>query len=381
MFVIRRQYWLSKIEQSWKKCSIVWLAGVRRVGKTTLAQMLSPQSAQYFNCDLPSVQRELDDTENFLDSRSEREIVILDEVHRLSDPTTLLKVAADVRPDLRVLATGSSTLVATKKFRDSLTGRKRIVHLTPILWPESIASFDVRDLDRRLLHGGLPQALLSTEKDPEFFSEWIDSLYARDIQELFSIRNRVGFLTLLRLLLRQSGSQLDYTKLASLSELSRPTVKSYVEALQIACVVHLVPPLSGSSSKREILSRPKCYSFDTGFVTHEKGWEAVRAEDRDILWEHLILDSLLSHFRKEQIRYWRDKSNREIDFVVRVATNEYHAIECKVDPDSFTTKSLTEFRVRYPFGRNFVVSPHTKREYSRTINGLKVDFLSDPSRI
>ena len=76
--------------------------------------MLSPQAAQYFNCDLPSVQRELNDTEKFLDSLSEGATDIFDEVHLLSDPSALLKIAADVRPDLRVLATGSSTLVATK---------------------------------------------------------------------------------------------------------------------------------------------------------------------------------------------------------------------------------------------------------------------------
>ena len=381
MFMIDRKYWLQKIEQTWKKCSIVWLAGVRRVGKTTLAHMLSPQAAQYFNCDLPSVQRELNDAENFLASLSEGATVIFDEVHLLSDPSALLKIAADVRPDLRVLAAGSSTLAATKKFRDSLTGCKRTIHLTPVLWTECVSTFNIQNLDRRLLHGGLPQALLLSEKDPEFFSEWIDSLYARDIQELFSIRNRVGFLTLLRLLLRQSGGQLDFTKLASLTGLSRPTVKSYVEALQIACVVHLVPPLSRSSSKREILSRPKCYSFDTGFVTHEKGWDTIRSEDRGILWEHLIYDSLLSQFRQEQIRYWKDKSNRELDFVVQVAENEFHAIECKVDPDSFTSKSLTEFRARYPSGRNFVVSPFTMREYSRNIDGLKVTFLHDVTQI
>lgn len=379
--MIERKYWLQKIEQTWKKCSIVWLAGVRRVGKTTLAQMLSPQAAQYFNCDLPSVQRELNDTENFLASLSKGATVIFDEVHLLSDPSALLKIAADVRPDLRVLATGSSTLAATKKFRDSLTGRKRTIHLTPVLWTECVSTFNIQNLDRRLLHGGLPQALLSSEKDPEFFSEWIDSLYARDIQELFSIRNRVGFLTLLRLLLRQSGGQLDFTKLASLTELSRPTVKSYVEALQIACVVHLVSPLSRSSSKREILSRPKCYSFDTGFVMHEKGWDTIRSEDRGILWEHLIYDSLLSQFRQEQIRYWKDKSKRELDFVVQIAENEFHAIECKVDPDSFSSKSLTEFRARYPSGRNFVVSPFTMREYSRNIDGLKVTFLRDVTQI
>ncbi|MXZ55251.1 MAG: ATP-binding protein [Gammaproteobacteria bacterium] len=379
--MIARKFWLSKIALAWKHSLIVWLAGVRRVGKTTLAQMLSSPTSRYLNCDLPSVQRELDDPELFLESLATGIIVMFDEVHRLSDPSTLLKLAADTRPDLRVLATGSSTLVATKKFRDSLTGRKRVIHLTPILWSECISNFDVQDLDHRLLRGGLPQALLANDKDPEFFSEWIDSLYARDIQELFSIRNRVGFLSLLRLLLRQSGGQLDYTKLARLTELSRPTVKSYIEALQIACVVHLVPPLGGSSSSREIVSRPKCYCFDSGFVTHEKGWDTIRVEDRGILWEHLILDSLLSQFRREQVFYWRDKSNKEIDFVIRTRSNEYHTIECKVDPDSFSSKSLAEFRTWYPEGKNFVVSPHTSRKYHRSFDSMKVTFLRDIKNI
>lgn len=379
--MIERKFWVEQIEQAWKNRSIVWLAGVRRVGKTTLAQMLTSRSSQYFNCDLPSVQRELDDPEIFLDSLSRRSIVILDEVHRVSDPSTLLKLAADTRADLLVLATGSSTLVATKKFRDSLTGRKRVIQLTPILWSECVSSFGVQNLDHRLLHGGLPQALLSQEKDPEFFSEWLDSLYARDIQELFSIRNRVGFLSLVRLLLRQSGGQLDYTKLGRLTELSRPTVKSYIETLQIACVIHLVAPLGGSSSAREIVSRPKCYCFDTGFVTHEKGWDRLRLEDRGILWEHLVLDSLVSHFRREQVFYWRDKSNREIDFVIRSQSNEYHAIECKVEPDAFSPKSLAEFRKWYPSGQNFVLSPHVARTYRRKFDDITVTFLCDIVRV
>ena len=74
-------------------------------------------------------------------------------------------------------------------------------------------------LDRRLLHGGLPEPLLADRKVPGFFSEVeIDSLvHASDILELFGIRSR-GWTSrsLLRLLLRQSGGQIDYTRLANL---------------------------------------------------------------------------------------------------------------------------------------------------------------------
>ena len=337
------------------------------MGKTTLARMLP--DAVYLNCDLPSVHRSLEEPELFLDSQAPDRVLILDEVHRLDDPSRLLKIAADEYPHLRILATGSSTLAATRKFRDSLTGRKQAIHLCPVLWEECEDSFAVRDLDRRLLSGGLPEALLAAGKDPAFFNEWIDSFYARDILELFGIRNRRGFLSLFRLLLRQSGGQLDYSRLSSLSEQSRPTVKSHVEALQIAHAVFLLSPFHGGG-KREIVSRPKCYAFDTGFVTFEKGWDSIREDDRGLLWEHLVLDALRFRHADEDIFYWQDKSRREVDFVVRHTRDRVDAIECKINPDRFNTVSFETFRSIYPHGENYIVSPHLKSAYRIRRNNI-----------
>ncbi len=205
--MIKRSLWLERVQQAWTRRSIVWLSGLRRVGKTTLVRMLP--DAVYMNCDLPSTLRALEDPELFLDAQTSESVLILDEVHHLDDPSRLLKIAADMYPRLKILATGSSTLAATRKFRDSLTGRKLAIHLCPVLWEECVEPFGVHDLDRRLLHGGLPELLLAARKDSTFYNEWIDSFYARDILELFAIRNRQGFLSLFRLLLRQSGGQLD----------------------------------------------------------------------------------------------------------------------------------------------------------------------------
>ena len=59
-----------------------------------------------------------------------------------------------------------------------------------------IRCFEIKKIEHHLLHGGLPEPLLSSTKDPAFFSEWIDSFYARDIQEIFSIRNRYVYFVL-----------------------------------------------------------------------------------------------------------------------------------------------------------------------------------------
>lgn len=358
--MIKRALWLKKIQQAWNRRSIVWLSGVRRVGKTTLARMLS--DAVYMNCDLPSTVRALEDPELFLNGQESGTVLVFDEVHRLEDPSRLLKIAADEYPQLKILATGSSTLAATRKFRDSLTGRKQAIHLCPVLWEQCADPFGVPDLDHRLLQGGLPEPLLAKRKDPEFFNEWIDSFYARDIQELFGIRNRQGFLALFRLLLRQSGGQLDYSQLANLSELSRPTVKAHIEAMQIAHAIHLLRPFHGGG-KREIVSRPKCYAFDTGFVTFEKGWDSIRDDDRGLLWEHLVLDALRFRYADVDIFYWQDKSRREVDFVIRRERNRVDLVECKINPDKLNTPAMDAFRRLYPIGDNYVTSPAVKKPY------------------
>ena len=368
-----RPFWINKIKSAWKKRPIVWLSGVRRSGKTTIAKMLSP--APYLNCDLPSVGRMLAEPELFYDTLPKDAVVVFDEIHKLEDPSRLLKIAADAYSHLRILATGSSTLEATRKFRDSLTGRKQTIFLPPVLWSECQAQFHIKDLDHRLLLGGLPESLLSKEKDPSFFSEWIDSFYARDIQELFGIRNRTGFLKLLNLLLRTSGGILDYTNLAKLSDLSRLTVKSHIEAMRIAHAVFLLPPFHGGG-RREITQRPKCYAFDTGFVTYLKGWDSIRDDDRGYLWEHLVLDTLRSVFNDNDLYYWRDKSGYEVDFVVKDKNDKVNIIECKINPDQFASKPLLAFRTLYPHGKNIVVSPFVKTPYERRAGDLLVGFCN-----
>jgi hypothetical protein len=180
---------------------------------------------------------------------------------------------------------------------------------------------------------------------------------------------------LLHLLLRQSGSLIDYTHLARLSDLSRHTVKAHVEAMSIAHAVFLLPPFQGGG-RREITRRPKCYSFDTGFVTFVKGWDSIREDDRGLLWEHLVLDTLRTVVDDHHLHYWRDKSGREVDFVIKGGRRQADAIECKINPDHFDPANLTVFRSLYPEGRNYVLSPNIKTSYQRRYAKLQVRFIS-----
>jgi len=368
--MIKRPFWMDRLTAAWKQTSIVWLTGPRRVGKTVLAQSLP--DAEFLNCDLPSVAERLRDAESFFRS-VKRRLVVFDEVHQLPDPSRLLKIGADGFPRLKILATGSSTLAATQKFRDSLTGRKRVVELVPVLH-EELPAFGVMDLRERLLRGGLPPALLAASPNPEFYAEWLDSYFARDVQELFRLEKRAGFLRVLELLMRQSGGMLDVTRLAAESQISRPAVTNWLEVYQVTHVAHLVRPFS-AGGRREIVAQPKVFGFDTGLVCHARGWDPLRPEDCGVLWEHLVLDTLIAA-GAPKIHFWRDKQQREVDFVVPRGRDAADAIECKWKPEAFETRGLAAFRQQYPRGKNFVVSPLNGPAYERVQNGLKLSIVS-----
>ena len=368
--MIERPIWRERVLSAWRKVPIAWLTGPRRVGKTVLAQTLD--DVEFLNCDLPSVHARLNDPERFFRSVRSRHVVF-DEVHQLPNPSQVLKIGADAFPKLRILATGSSTLAATQKFRDSLTGRKRAIRLVPVLF-EELAAFGIRDPQVRLLRGGLPPALLAERHDPEFYGEWLDSYFARDVQELFHLEKRAAFLRTLQLLLRQSGGMLNVSNTAAHCGVSRPTILNWLEVMEVTHAICIVRPYS-AGGRREIVAQPKVFGFDTGFVCHARGWDQLRPEDCGVLWEHLVLETLLAA-DLPNIHYWRDKQQREVDFVVPRARDAVDAIECKWSRGDFTTRGLAALRAAYPKGRNLVVTSDPEPPAQQRRGQFEVTFLS-----
>jgi hypothetical protein len=249
--------------------------------------------------------------------------------------------------------------------------------LTPVLFTE-LEAFGA-SLTRRLLHGGLPQALMAEAKRPDFFREWMDSFFARDIQRLFGFRDLNRFNALFEYLIRQSGGQFELTKTASALGISRPTVESHLRALELTHAVTLVRPFHGGG-RRELLKMPKVYAFDTGFVSFVRGWDPLRPDDHGPLWEHLVLEHLPAHFPLWPAQYWRDKAGREIDFVVPRGREAVDAIECKWAPGAFDASALRAFRSSYPNGKNYLVTPSGEPAYPARYGELEV-IVCTPSAL
>ena len=51
-------------------------------------------------------------------------------------------------------------------------------------------------------------------------------------------------------------------------------------------------------------------------------------------------------------------------------------VECKINPDSFSPKSLKTFRELYSNGRNYLISPNIIEPYQIRYDDYLVEFIS-----
>jgi len=374
--MIPRRAWLQAIESAWREKTVVWLAGVRRAGKTVLSRELP--RVRYFDCEIPGTRRLLLDPERFLgDNRGRR--VVLDEIHRLDNPSELLKIAADHYRDVRILATGSSTLGATRKFRDTLAGRKATVWLTP-MDSRDLAAFGSADLSRRIVRGGLPPLFLGRAGHESAFQDWMDDYWAKDIEELFRLERRGSFLKFTELLMTRSGGMFEATDFARACEIARPTVLNYLSILETTFVAHVVRPFS-SRRPAEIVSAPRVYGFDTGFVCYYRGLDAPGPQESGLLWEHIVLNELQAGLQTRRINYWRDKKGREVDFVLQLRGAPPVAIECKWKAANAEVRGLLEFARRFPGARLILAASDVRALGTRDEAGQRITVTGLPGLV
>ncbi len=240
-----------------------------------------------------------------------------------------------------------------------------------------LKEFGQTDLRRRMLHGGLPEFLLAPEPPSTEVEAWADTFWARDIQEPFRLECGGPFRRLFELLMAQSGSMFEAVRLAKACGASRTTVSNYLAVLETAFAMHVIRPYAGSG-KSEIVSAPKVYGFDTGFVCHYRGATALRPSDQDPLWKHLVLNELHAHVGRGAIRYWRTKHGSEVDFVLVRPGRPPVAIECCWTAGDFEPAGMRSFRGAYSGGASFVVTADTPDggSFERAYGPLRVTFVS-----
>jgi uncharacterized protein len=334
---------------------MVFVAGARQVGKTTMARGLPGAQAGYLNWDVTEHRERI--------LRGELPVSplwILDEIHKYRGWRGFLKGLYDSRrPKQRILVTGSARLDLYRYGGDSLQGRYHLLRLHPLSVAElrMTGATELRDL---LVLGGFPEPFFSaSEVEARRWSrEYRNLLVREEIAGLEYVQD-LGNLELLMIRLPELvGSPLSVNNLREDLRVSHKTVAKWIAIYERLYAVFRLSPF-GSPKIRAVKKEQKHYHFDWTLVPDD----AARFENLAALhllkWVHYEQDTA---GRDIELRYFRDTDGREVDFVVVEGRSPLMFVEAKW-ADTEVARPLRYLKARFPRAEAWQISATGTRDY------------------
>jgi hypothetical protein len=356
------RYLTSQVERDLKR-KMVFVAGPRQVGKTTLALALPGARAGYLNWDVAEHRERI--------LRREMPVGplwVFDEIHKYRAWRGFLKGLYDARrKGQRILVTGSARLDLYRHGGDSLQGRYHLLRLHPLSVRE--ARVDSPDGFRHLLRlGGFPEPFFGgTEREARRWSrEYRTRLVWEDVASLERIQD-LGTLELLAMRLPDLvGSPLSVNALREDLQVGHKTVAAWIAVLERLYAVFRLAPF-GAPHIRAVRKEQKHYQIDWSLVPEDPA-----------RFENLIASHLLKwvHFQQDvegrdlDLRYFRDTDGREVDFVVAERRQPILLVEAKWG-DQEIDRGLRYLKGKFPSVPAWQLSAVGRKDYV-TRDGIRV---------
>ena len=355
----RQRYLVAQVLRDLER-KMVFVAGPRQVGKTTMALALPGAAEGYLNWDVPEhreriLRRELPPAD----------LWVFDEIHKYRSWRNWLKGVHDAqvsRPGSRrhrILVTGSARLDYYRFSGDSLQGRYHLLRLFPLSAKE-LNLTSVEQLKDLLTLGGFPEPFYGgSETEARRWSREYRNLLIREEAASLERVQDLGNLELLALRLPDLvGSPLSLNALREDLQVAHKTVAGWVAILErLYAVVRLSP--FGHPRIRAIKKATKHYHFD---------WTVV--QNRAARFENLVALHLLkwvayrqdTEGRDLELRYFRDTDGREVDFVVTEDRKSVLMVEAK-QSDAPVDRSLRYLKRRFPQAEAWQVALDGRKDF------------------
>jgi predicted AAA+ superfamily ATPase len=333
--------YLEPIKRDLQK-KMVFVGGPRQVGKTTLATSLIKNYQDghpaYLNWDHEETRQLI---KKSLWSKDEP-LIVLDEIHKRKGWQTFVKGIWDTwKNTQKFIITGSARLDIFRKGGDSLMGRYHYYRLHPFTLPEY--GNTGKNLDTLFKFGGFPEPLLAGNETElrRWHLQRVSKLVRVDLRDIENVTDLDKVELLAETLLSRAGSGLSYRSLAEDLSVSDKTVRRWVDILDSLYYCYRIAPY-GAPKIKAVKKTQKLYLWD---------WSMI--EDKAARFENMVASHLLKlcdywqdveGFRSE-LRYIRDETGRECDFVVIKNKKPVFAVECKLS-DTALAPSLEFFRSR-----------------------------------
>jgi len=371
----RRRYLEAPIREDLSS-KMVFVAGPRQVGKTTMARQILAASGvgAYLSWDSREDRREI---------RAARwpggdALVVLDELHKWRPWKSWIKGEYDKHRDhLRFLVTGSARMDVYRRGGDSLQGRYHHYRLHPFTLgelgsggppasPEPGAELQIPTRASReallalMKFGGFPEPVLAQSDRTlrRWQRERLERFFREDVRDLALVRDLSSMQILADLLPERVGSPLSLNALREDLEVSHRAVTLWMDILERLYHLFRVRPYA-STKVRGLRKMPKLYLWDWSLIP-ESG---PRLEN--LVAAHLLK---LVHLLQDrdghslELRYLRDRTGKETDFLIVAAGKPWVAVEVKrsstqIDP------ALVHFREKLAIPWAYQVVLESERDF------------------
>ncbi len=354
MMIKRKLFKTVLDEKENRKISIV--LGPRQVGKTTILKMLYDEISKNHLClflDLDILENfekvsSFENLKNILKLNDYKEgqkeffYLFLDEFQRYEDLSIIMKNVYDNLKNVKIYATGSSSLKIKEQIQESLAGRKAMHFLYPLDFEEFLwfkgSSDEAKQfhnigklsgdninigplkklLEEFMVYGGYPELVLTKKSDEKVkvLKNIFDLYVKKELVGYLKLSKILGIKKLIEYLAINNGQKIKYDEVSDACSLKQYEVKEYIEILKETFLIDIIRPFYTNKNK-ELVKIPKIYFLDNGvrnFFINNFNDTKLRG-DSGFLFEGYILQEMIKS-GMENIKFWQDKQKHEVDFVI-----------------------------------------------------------------
>ena len=357
------RYIENKIVKSLKAFPVVYIAGPRQSGKTTLVRHIAEtkHKAHYMTFDdLQTRSAAKNDPMAFL--KGLKGNVVIDEVQMAPEIFRPLKIIVDKNREAknkgrgRFLLTGSSNIMALPKLSSALVGRMILhtlypfsaseisetpSHLIKKMFSRDWAFKNQKSMDIiNILKGSSYPELFNLnnhEVNHEWCNSYLNTILQRDVRMLLEADKISSLPDMLHLFGTRTGGLLNEASISRNIDLNHLTIKKYRVLLENLFLILSIPAWSHNLGKR-LIKAPKIYLADINLLSYLLNTDIadlpkINPRLFGSVLENFVAVELSKQLTFSDIRarlyYYRTSSGQEVDFILEGPENKICAVEVK----------------------------------------------------
>ena len=374
-----------KVEEMINIRQIIVLTGLRRVGKTTIFYQLinsliekgvNPKNILYFSFDekIEDLKKILDEYQRItgIDYKNEKIFIFFDEINKLDNWSSQLKILYDALPNIKFFVSGSSSVDLEKEAYSNLVGRHFLIRVMPLTLKEffelkkgkKIENFELWKDELFLI---FPEYLrkpfpeIVNENNEARIMEYIreniiGKIIHRDLPKKFKNVNEDLLMSLIEIFYQNPGMLVNIENLSKNLRIAKKTLLKHLFYLIFSYLIRQVKNfrISVFAASRKL---QKIYPYH---------WSLIFGLYRDIE-KGKLLECVASSLLDAKF-YWRKGSN-EVDFIIK--NEKIIPIEVKAKSEIY---GLVKFLKKFNLKKGILLHEEKIRE-TKNINDIQIDII------